>query len=131
MPPTRRHALEDLGLVACGAVLGALLRWQLPEPRSANLLGCLLLGLLLPHAQRRPRLMLLAGIGFCGSLTTFSGWILGLSRNLEAGASIALAGQLPLDLLAGLAALGLGLGLSKRLAMLVSQALKALRGLIG
>ena len=100
-------------LVAGGAVPGALLRWRLQDPSSANLLGCLLLGLLLPQAQRRPRLMLLAGIGFCGSLTTFSSWILGLNGSLQAG-SIAVTGlQVARDLLAGLAALGLGLGLAR------------------
>lgn len=113
MTSLRRQELENLWLVACGAVPGALLRWQLQDPRSANLLGCLLLGLLLPQARRRPRLMLLAGIGFCGSLTTFSSWILGLSHSLEPGAIGALAQQLLGDLLTGLAALALGLGIAR------------------
>ena len=113
MTSPRRQELENLWLVACGAVPGALLRWQLQEPRSANLLGCLLLGLVLPQARRRPRLMLLAGIGFCGSLTTFSSWILGLHQSLRTGAIGSTAQELTLDLLMGLAALALGLGLTK------------------
>jgi CrcB protein len=122
MASIRRQELENLWLVACGAVPGALLRWQLQDPRYANWLGCLLLGLLLPYARRHPRLMLLAGIGFCGSLTTFSTWILGLSRGLEAPAitpaAQQVAQQLFGDLLTGLAALALGLGLAKATALL-------------
>jgi len=116
MTSLRRQELENLWLLACGAIPGAWLRWQLPDPRSANLLGCLLLGLLLPQARRRPRLMVLAGIGFCGSLTTFSTWILGLGRSLEPGAIGAVAGPMLGDLLSGLAALALGLGIARALA---------------
>lgn len=118
MASLRRQELENLWLVACGAVPGALLRWQLQDVRSANMLGCLLLGLLLPQARRRPRLMLLAGIGFCGSLTTFSTWILELSLGLHSAAITAVAQQLLGDLLTGLAALALGLGLAKAPALL-------------
>ena len=62
-----------------GAIPGALLRWQLPDLLIANLLGCLLLGLLIGAAGSRPRLLLLGGIGFCGSLTSFSSWMLQLT----------------------------------------------------
>jgi CrcB protein len=74
----RRRELLDLSLVAAGAIPGALLRWQLPNLLLANLLGCLLLGLLVGGPGARPRLMLWGGIGFCGSLTSFSSWILQL-----------------------------------------------------
>lgn len=114
----RRQELESLWLVVCGAVPGALLRWHLQDPRNANLVGCLLLGLLLPHARRRPRLMLLAGIGFCGSLTTFSTWILELSRLLDPGAIAVLVQRALGDLLAGLAAFALGLALAKAPALI-------------
>jgi CrcB protein len=65
--------------VAAGAIPGALLRWWLPDLLLANLLGCLLLGLLVGAAGARPRLLLWGGIGFCGSLTSFSSWILALA----------------------------------------------------
>jgi len=78
-PRSRRRELGDLALVAAGAIPGALVRWLLPDLLLANLLGCLLLGLLVGAAGSRPRLLLWGGIGFCGSLTSFSSWILQLS----------------------------------------------------
>ena len=72
--------LQELFLVALGAVPGALLRWQVAlhwadRHLLVNVAGAALLGYLagLPAAPRR---QLLVGIGFCGSLTTFSSWML-------------------------------------------------------
>ena len=99
--PQRRHRLllqelRDLALLAAGAVAGALLRWQLqhlahahrafgltPALRgdlAANLIGSLLIGVLLALSPGGSRLYLWAGIGFCGSLTTFSSWMLEVVR---------------------------------------------------
>lgn len=78
-PRSRRRELADLASVAAGAIPGALLRWLLPDLLLANLLGCLLLGLLIGSVGSRPRLLLWGGIGFCGSLTSFSSWILALA----------------------------------------------------
>ena len=74
-----RDELQELLLVAAGAVPGALLRWQLGAALHdrdvlANVLGALILGLLL-GLPYRPRLQLLIGIGFCGAFTTFSSWM--------------------------------------------------------
>ena len=84
-----RFELQELLLVALGAVPGALLRWQLAlnladQNLLSNTLGAGLLGLLagLPAA---PRWQLLLGIGFCGSLTTFSSWILSVMKHISAG----------------------------------------------
>ena len=78
--PSLQLELQELLLVGLGAVPGALLRWQVAQHFGdrnllVNVLGAALLGLLagLPAAPRR---QLLLGIGFCGSVTTFSGWIL-------------------------------------------------------
>jgi CrcB protein len=123
-----RGEVRDLGLVAAGAIPGALLRWRLellppdllrsgplPATLAANLLGSFLLGFAAAGRTPRPRLMLALGIGFCGSLTTFSGWILGLVR--LAGAQGPARALLPLllSLVGGLLAVAAGALLGRRL----------------
>ena len=113
---TLRSELTELLLVAAGAVPGALLRWQVAlhlgdQNVVVNVLGAALLGLLagFPAAPRR---QLLLGIGFCGSLTTFSSWTLAVAKDLIAGnwgEAVALLG-LTLGLGLGGAALGFSLG---------------------
>ena len=68
--PSFRTELQELLLVAVGAVPGALLRWQFGVVMNdrdvlVNVLGSLILGLLL-GLPYRPRIQLLVGIGFCG-----------------------------------------------------------------
>ena len=105
--PLFRLELQELLLVALGAVPGALLRWQVElhlkdQNLLVNTLGAALLGLLagLPAAPRR---QLLLGIGFCGSVTTFSSWMLAAMKHLSAGDWGAALGLIGLTL-------GLGLG---------------------
>ena len=84
--------LQELLLVGLGAVPGALLRWQVSLHWAdchvlVNVVGAALLGVIagLPAAPRR---QLLVGIGFCGSLTTFSSWMLDAMRLISAGQEI-------------------------------------------
>ena len=114
--PAARQEIQELLLVALGAVPGALLRWQLsvlaPDRNLlANVLGSLVLGLLL-GLPFRPRLQLLIGIGFCGSLTTFSSWMVDCVSLIAAGQAAAAIGLIGATLGLGLggAALGLVLG---------------------
>ena len=65
---------RQLLFIAMGAVPGALIRWQVNNDLAVNVLGSAVLGILL-GLSCRPRLQLFLGVGFCGSLTTFSGWI--------------------------------------------------------
>lgn len=112
-PPLPGRAGELL-LVALGAVPGAWLRWALHCDPLANLLGCLLIGLVSGQRPARPHLMLLLGIGFCGALTTFSGWILALASALGQGPGPVLL-TLLLQLPVGLAAVLAGRRLAGRL----------------
>ena len=103
---------QELLLVGLGAVPGALLRWQVTlhlgdQNLLVNVLGAALLGFLagLPAAPHR---QLLLGIGFCGSLTTFSGWMLAAMKHLSGGDWPAAAGLIGLTLGLGLGAAALG-----------------------
>ncbi len=114
-----RKELEELLLVALGAVPGALLRWQLSVQLQdrhvlVNTLGAAILGLLagLPAAPRR---QLLLGIGFCGSLTTFSSWMLAAMRDLSRGEWGSAAGLIALTLGLGLGAAVLGFSFGRRI----------------
>ena len=108
---------QGLLLVVMGAMPGALLRWQaaihlgpyLP-PGGADLLvnglGSGLLGWLVGWPAATPRLQLLLGVGFCGSLTTFSSWMLVTERLQQQG------------FIMGLLWLGLGLAVGLPMAWL-------------
>ena len=118
-PSKLRSEMIELLLVAAGAVPGAVLRWQLAlhvgdQNLLVNVLGAALLGLLagLPAAPRR---QLLVGIGFCGSLTTFSSWTLAAMKQLSAGDWAAALGLIGLTLGLGLGAAALGFVLGHRL----------------
>ena len=111
--------LQELVLVALGAVPGALLRWQLSLHWAdrhvlVNVLGAALLGLLagLPAAPRR---QLLIGIGFCGSLTTFSSWMVDATKLISAGQIAEALGLIGLTLGLGLGAAALGFWFGQRL----------------
>ena len=109
--PSLQLELQELLLVGVGAVPGALLRWQLAlhlgdQNLLVNVLGAALLGLLagFPAAPRR---QLLLGIGFCGSLTTFSSWMLEAMHYISVGDWASALGLIGLTLGLGLGAAGL------------------------
>ena len=117
--PSLQLEIQELLLVGLGAVPGALLRWQVSlhlgdQNLLVNVLGAALLGLLagLPVAPRR---QLLLGIGFCGSVTTFSSWMLAAMQQISAGDWGAALGLLGLTLGLGLGAAALGFSLGRRL----------------
>ncbi|MEC8096302.1 fluoride exporter [Synechococcus sp. A18-25c] len=114
-----RDELQQLLLVAAGAVPGALLRWQLGAALHdrdvlANVLGALILGLLL-GLPCGPRLQLLIGVGFCGAFTTFSSWMVNSVDLISTGQPWAAVGLIGLTF-------GLGLG-GAALGLLVGRAL--------
>ena len=71
-------------LISLGAIPGALLRWQIDSIFIVNLTGCFLLGIInaLPISSR---FKLIFAFGFCGSLTTFSGWSFQLFELINQG----------------------------------------------
>ena len=71
-------------LISIGAVPGALFRWQIDDVFIVNIIGCFLLGMINSFPISR-RYKLIFGFGFCGSLTTFSGWSFQLFRLISQG----------------------------------------------
>ena len=121
--PSLDTELQELLLVAVGAVPGALLRWQFSvvlQDRDVlvNVLGSLILGLLL-GLPYRPRLQLLAGIGFCGSLTTFSSWMVNSVDLIHSGEALAALGLIGMTLGLGLGGAALGLWIGRNISALV------------
>ena len=121
--PSLGTELQELLLVAVGAVPGALLRWQFSvvlQDRDVlvNVLGSLILGLLL-GLPYRPRLQLLAGIGFCGSLTTFSSWMVNSVDLIVSGDPLAALGLIGMTLGLGLGGAALGLWIGRNISALV------------
>jgi CrcB protein len=128
-PELRREA-RDLALVAAGAIPGALLRWKLEGAAHslvgglrgvagadvlANMIGCLLIGAVLAQGPTQVRLSLAIGIGFCGSLTTFSSWMLELAQALRAGDGGAAIAVLATSLLLGVVLVMVGYGIGQTL----------------
>ena len=121
-----RFALKELALVGCGAVPGAWLRWQsgvhlgpvlggsAVSDLLVNLIGSFLLGFLAGPMPRRPSLLLLLGIGFCGCLTTFSSWMLDVVKLLQSGQPVFGLLLIVVSLLLGLACAAAGFQLSRR-----------------
>ncbi len=71
-------------LISMGAIPASICRWQIDQIFIVNIIGCFLLGLInsLPVSQK---FKLMFGFGFCGSLTTFSGWSFQLFKLINQG----------------------------------------------
>ena len=123
-----RHELKSFGLVAAGAIPGALLRWQcerlgyntiggllglVAADFVANMLGCLVIGIVVTQPPSRFKLTLWLGIGFCGSLTTFSAWILQLYLAIHSGSIFKAMAVLLASLASGLALVCLGYAMGR------------------
>ncbi len=109
---TLRQDLNELALVALGAVPGAVMRWQIgshfhDNDVIVNVLGAFILGWLV-GLPIQPKRQLLIGIGFCGSLTTFSSWMVNCVTFIAQGDWLAALGLIGLTLGLGLGAAALG-----------------------
>ena len=115
MRSTASTQASALAWVALGAIPGALLRWALADTLVANTLGCFVVGIcgLLGTTTRRRRL--LVGIGFAGSLTTYSTWVLELLNRIHGGQWSALLVDFSRDGALGVGAVLLGAAVHRRL----------------
>ena len=114
-----RQDLNELALVAIGAVPGAVMRWQIAAHFHdydviVNVLGAFILGWLV-GLPLRPKRQLLIGIGFCGSLTTFSSWMVHCVSFIAQGDWLAALGLIGLTLGLGLGAAALGVVVGRSL----------------
>ena len=106
--------LKNFSLIFIGALVGGLLRWGLDNDLASNIIGATLLGIFFSIDLNRD-FKLLLGIGLCGSLTTFSGWLLRMFSFFTAG-DISEAILLFIStLLCGLLSASLGIWLGKRI----------------
>ena len=71
-------------IISIGAIPAAIFRWQIDQIFIVNIIGCFLLGFINSLNISR-RYKLIFGFGFCGSLTTFSGWSLQLFELIKEG----------------------------------------------
>jgi CrcB protein len=114
-----RKDLSELLLVALGAVPGAVMRWQVGTHLHdnnviVNVLGAFILGWLV-GLPLRPKRQLLIGIGFCGSVTTFSSWMVDCVVFIAQGDWLAAFGLIGLTLGLGLGAAALGVVVGRSL----------------
>ena len=98
---------NNIFLISIGAIPGAILRWQIDQVFIVNIIGCFILGFINSLNISR-RYKLIFGFGFCGSLTTFSGWSFQLFKLINEGLYKLLFFNSILMVTLGLFSIGLG-----------------------
>ncbi len=78
------NSTKNFFFISIGAFPAAILRWQIDEVLIVNIIGCFLLGFI-NELNISKRYKLIFGFGFCGSLTTFSGWSFQLFQLINQG----------------------------------------------
>ena len=101
-------------IISGGAIPAAIFRWQIDQIFIVNIIGCFLLGFINSLNISR-RYKLIFGFGFCGSLTTFSGWSFQLFKLISQGFYKLFFLNSILMLMLGLLAVGLGNFFAKRI----------------
>ncbi len=101
-------------VISAGSILGSLIRWKMDNIFFVNILGCFIFGFINNlHVSKEIRLFVC--FSFCGSLTTFSGWILDLLNILNKGLYFLFFLKVSLFLVIGYFAMYLGYLLSDNL----------------
>ena len=101
-------------IISIGAVPASILRWQIDQIFIVNTIGCFLLGFINSLSISR-RYKLLFSFGFCGSLTTFSGWSLQLFNLINQGLYKLFFLNSIFMVMIGIFAVGLGHCLAKKI----------------
>jgi len=101
-------------MIAILSVSASIFRWQINDVLIVNIIGCFLLGIINTFPFSR-RYKLILGFGFCGSLTTFSGWTLHLFKLINEGLYIQFLLNSILFTVVGLFAVALGHLFAKKL----------------
>ena len=111
---THLFAKQTIFLIIIGSIPGAILRWQFNNDVFVNVFGSAFLGLILGLNVNR-NIQLLLAVGFCGSFTTFSGWIGSVLELILNGLFLQAFVLTFFTLLAGFFALTLGFMFGKRI----------------
>ena len=105
---------DSLILISMGAIPGALIRWQIDDIFTVNLIGCFLLGFFNSWTITK-RYKLAFRVGLCGSMTTFSGWTFELNNYLTQGLYKLFLVHSVLSVLMAVFAVGIGHVFAKKL----------------
>ena len=108
------NSFKNYTFIAIGAIPAALIRWQIDEIYIVNIIGCFILGFI-NRLNISRRYKLVFGFGFCGSLTTFSGWSFQLFQLLNKGLFKLFFLNSILTILISLVAIGMGHFVSKKI----------------
>ena len=101
-------------VISVGSILGSLIRLKIDNIFFVNILGCFIFGFINNlHASKKIKLFIC--FSFCGSLTTFSGWILDLLNIINKGLFFLFFLRLSLFLVIGYFAMYFGYLLSDNL----------------
>ncbi len=74
--------MVEIVIVSAGSIIGGLIRWQIENIFFVNILGCFILGFI-NNLNISKKFKLFFCFSLCGSLTTFSTWILELFKLLR------------------------------------------------
>ena len=96
------------------AVPAAIIRWKIDQIFVVNTIGCFVLGFINSFPVSR-RYKLIVGFGFCGSLTTFSGWSFQLFKLINQGLYKLFFLNSILIVMLGIFAVGLGHLVAKKI----------------
>ncbi len=101
-------------LFLLGSILGASIRFQINNHLVTNVIGCTLLGVIVA-LKLDQRVKVLLSIGFCSSLTSFSGWIFAVFDLFKKGFVLHSVFLLIFTLISGFVSLRVGFFMGRRI----------------